>query len=141
MRFEKSLTIRKPVSEVYALYTDRKELSQWQPDFTNSRQIESYPLPKYTHQIPLGRRKMKMTETILLQHRPDRCDIQYELKGVKQIIHNTFYERVPGETQWQCQTEYRFTGIMKIISFFMRGNFRTQTDMMMQNFKGYAESR
>lgn len=141
MRFEKSLTIRKPVSEVYALYTDRQELSQWQPDFTNSRQIESYPLPKYTHQIPLGRRKMKMTETILVQHRPDRCDLQYVLKGVTQTVCNTFSAIEPGVTQWHCLTEYRFTGIMRIISIFMRGNFRTQTEMMMQNFKGFAESR
>ncbi len=141
MRFEKSLTIRKSISEVYALYTDRKQMSKWQPDLTNSRQVESYPLPKYTHQISLGRRKLKMTETTLHQHRPDRFDIQYKLKGVTQTVKNRFSESGPGETLWNCMTEYQFSGIMKFISVFMKGNFRSQTEITMDNFRRFAESR
>lgn len=141
MKYQLSIIIEKPLKEVTKLYTNRALLPQWQPDLLDSKQIENYPNPKFSHQLALGRRKIVMTETILRSKLPDHYDANYKLKGISNTAYNSFNEVHDGVTRWVCNTEYTFSGIMKIISIFMKGGLKKQSEMIMINFKRFAESQ
>jgi hypothetical protein len=141
MKFKFTITIQKPIKEVTHLFANRAMLSQWQPDLLNSQQIENYPFPKYTHQLALGRRKILLTESILRNELPAHFDTNFKLKGMSNKVCNSFKAIGTDTTQWDCTSEYTFRGIMKLISFFMKENLKKQSELLMSNFKRFAESR
>ena len=140
-RYQLSIQIDKPLKEVIKLYANRTLLSKWQPDLLDSKQIENYPNLKYTHQLALGRRKIVLTETILRNDLPMHYDVNFELKGISNTAHNSFEEVSAAVTRWTCNTAYQFHGIMKLLSFFMQGSLKKQSEMIMINFKHFAESQ
>lgn len=141
MKYQLSITINKPIREVTRLFANRPLLPQWQPDLLNSRQIENYPFPKYVHQLALGRRKIQMTELILRNDLPNHYEVQFILKGITSHVNHSFDEINSSSTRWHCHTQYRFRGLMKFISIFTKGSLKKQSEIMMRNFKGFAESR
>ncbi len=141
MKYKLSITIQKPIKEVVKLYANRGLLSQWQPGLMNSKQIENYPHPKYTHQLALGRRKIILTESILRNDLPEHYDIHFELKGLNSHVYNSFEETSAQTTRWHCETTYHFKGLMKIISLFNKSSLKKQSEMIMVNFKRFVESR
>ncbi len=141
MKYTLTITIQKPIKEVIKLYTNRGMLKQWQPELLNSKQIENYPHPKYTHQLALGKRKLVLTETIIRHELPEHFDVSFELKNVASKNYNSFTTITPHSTQWICHTEYKFKGIMNLVSFFMKAGLKKQSEMIMSNFKRFAESR
>jgi len=139
LRFQLETEIQKPLDQVITLFTDRSLLTEWQPGLLSSEQVESFPHPKYILRFNFGRRKMEMTETILRNELPAHFDGTYEMKGVVNLIHNSFEAKGPGITKWTCTTEFRFSGLMKVVSIFMKDGFRQQSEVIMKNFKRYAE--
>ena len=65
----------------------------------------------------------------------------YEMKGVFNRNINTFQSSGPHKTRWTCESEFRFTGLMKLIAFFMRSGFREQSRVIMANFKKFVENK
>jgi len=141
LRFHLETEIQKPLNQVIMLFNDRNLLARWQPGLLSSEQVESFPHPKYILRFNFGRRKMEMTETILRNELPAHFEGTYEMKGVVNHIHNSFEAKSPGVTKWTCMTEFRFSGLMKIISIFMKDGFRQQSQVIMRNFKRFAESK
>ena len=45
----------------------------------------------------------------------------------------------PDKTRWVMETEFKFSGMMRVMALFMRGAFPKQTRKMMDNFKQFAE--
>ncbi len=140
IRYQLTIEISKPLKEVTDLYANRSLIHKWQPDLLDSQQVESYPYAKFTHQLALGRRKIKLVETIIRNELPVHFDYTNELKGVSQSIFNSFEAVGPNATRWVCDTEYRFKGLMHIVSLFMKGNLKQQTGLLMHNFKHFAEN-
>ena len=141
MRYQLSITIHKPIKVVTRLFVNRALLSQWQPDLLNSQQIENYPFSKYTHQLAIGRRKILITESIVRHDLPDHYDLKFKLKGITNHTYYSFEEISPDITRMNCRTEYSFSGIMKLISIFMKGSLKKQSEILISNFKQFAESR
>lgn len=139
VRFHLETEINKPLEEVTRLFSNRDLLPKWQPGLLSSEQIESYPFPKYKLLLSFGRRKMVMMETITRNELPLRLEGTYEMKGVFNRNINTFEPAGPRKTRWVCESEFRFSGLMKVIAFFMRDGFREQSRVIMTNFKKYAE--
>ena len=140
LRFQLETEIHKPLDHVIKLFTNRALLHKWQPGLLSSEQMESYPYPRYKLKFNFGRRKMEMTETILRNELPAHFEGTYEMKGVFNRINNSFEAKGPGTTKWTCITEFRFSGLMKIISIFMKDGFRQQSTVIMNNFKNFAEN-
>ncbi len=90
--------------------------------------------------LAFGRRKMVMTETIIRNELPGYFEGTYEMKGVYNRICNTFESPAPGTTRWICANEFRFSGLMRLIAAFMKGSFKKQSEMIMGNFKRFAEA-
>lgn len=141
VRFHLETEINKPLEEVTRLFSNRDLLPKWQPGLLSSEQIESYPYPKYKLMLSFGRRKMVMMETIVRNELPALFEGTYEMKGVFNKNINTFTSAGPQKTRWVCESEFRFTGLMKLIAFFMRSGFREQSRVIMANFKRFAEKQ
>lgn len=139
VRFHLETEINKPLEEVTRLFGNRDLLSKWQPGLLSSEQIESYPYPKYKLLLSFGRRKMVMMETITRNELPVHFEGTYEMKGVFNRNINTFEQAGVQKTRWVCESEFRFSGLMKFIAFFMRDGFREQSRVIMANFKKFAE--
>jgi len=139
LRFRLETEIQKPLDQVIKLFSDRNLLTKWQPGLISSEQVENFPHKKYILRFNFGRRKMEMTETILRNELPAHFEGTYVMKGVVNRIHNSFEAKSPGITEWTCITEFRFSGLMKVISLFMKDGFKQQSEVIMKNFKSFAE--
>jgi hypothetical protein len=82
-----------------------------------------------------------MIETIVRRDLPDNFTGTYDAQGVHNIIENHFYTDGPESTRWVMDTEFQFSGFMRIASKFMGGVFRKQSMEFMQNFKDFAEAQ
>ena len=134
------IEISKPLDQVIKLFSNRDHLPKWQHGL-----LSEEPLPlldgqrSYKLTFQLGRRKMKMTETIIRDALPAHYDIQYKMKGVKHSIQNSFSAVNDNKTKWISEVEYRFTGLMNLIARFMKSGFEQQSRALMYSFKTFAE--
>ncbi len=136
------IEINKPLGNVTELYGNRDFLSKWQRGLLSSEQVESKDgLLKYNLTFDLGRRKMKITETIIRNKLPEHFDELFEMKGVHHSVKNSFYSSGMQSTRWICEVEFQFSGLKNLIARFMRSGFERQTLMLMHNFKAFAEKR
>ena len=71
---------------------------------------------------------------------PDEFSATYEAKGVYNEISNFFHETGENQTRWVMNSEFKFSGLMRLMGIFMRGAFPKQTLKSMQSFKNFAES-
>lgn len=139
--FKLSVDIQQPMDTVIRLYTDRQLFPRWHPGLISDELITGKSGEKQYKMIyGKGRKKLIMTETILRKELPDHYDVRYEMKGVVNTIQNSFSSSSPGVTQWNAEIEYSFKGLKNLIATYMRSNFEKQSVIIMNNFKGYAES-
>ena len=135
------MVIHKPVGYVVDLYIDRNQLSKWQRGLLSSEPIpEKEGYKKYKLTFQLGKRKMFITETILRQDLPQYYDVQYKMKGAQHVVKNSFVAENSSSTKWIYDVEFTFKGLMNLIARFMKSDFDKQSRILMDNFKGFAES-
>ena len=140
LTYRQEIVINKPIDEVIRVFSNRDKIALWQPGLLSSELVESHPYPKYKLLFQFGRRKMEMTETILRDELPLHFDGTYKMKGVFNSVRNTFEKAGPSSTRWVSDVEFKFTGLMRIIAFFMKDDFRKQSEIIMSNFKRFVES-
>ena len=139
--FRHETEIRKPVNDVYALYTDRNRFQDWQPGFVEEEVSASKNGQKqYRLRYRIGNRTMWMNESVIRNSFP-HYDSDYSLKGVFNPVRNTFQATPEGFTKWTVESKFRFKGLMKLIAPFMRSGFEKQNRIIMSNFKRYAENK
>jgi len=128
------------MDEVIRLFSSRDLLFKWQKGLISSEPV-STPEGKqqYLLSFKLGRRKMKMTETILKNKLPEQYDVHYALKGAQHTSQNKFFSTNANQTKWISEVEYSFTGLMNILARFMKEEFEKQSWWYMQSFKAFAE--
>lgn len=139
LTYRHEIVINKPLEEVIRVFSNRATIPLWQPGLLSSDPVENQPYPTYKLLFQFGRRKMEMTETILRNELPTHFDGTYKMKGVLNTIRNSFEKNGPTSTRWVSDVEFRFTGLMKIIAFFMKDDFKKQSEIIMLNFKKYVE--
>ena len=64
----------------------------------------------------------------------------YEAKGVWNEMKNYFYKVDKNTTKWVSENEFRCSGFMKIIAFFMPGSFKKETMKYLEYFKEFTEN-
>lgn len=139
LTYRLEIVIDKPLDEVITAFRNREIIPLWQPGLLSSELIESHPHPTYKLMFQFGRRKMQMTETIIRDALPAHFDGTYKMKGVFNTIRNSFSKEGHSSTRWVSEVEFRFSGLMKVIAFFMKDDFRKQSMMLMANFKKFVE--
>jgi hypothetical protein len=144
MEYTCELTIHKPRERVTELFDSPDNLSKWQPTLQSFEPISGEPgQPGAKSRLVYDEngRKVELIETITTRNLPDEFTGTYDAKGVHNVVINRFYEDRPDKTRWIVETEFKFSGLMSIVSQFMRGSFRKQPLKLMENFKAYAESQ
>lgn len=139
LTYRHEIVINKPLDEVIRVFSNRETIALWQPGLLSSELLKSQPYPTYKLLFQFGRRKMEMTETILRNELPAHFDGTYKMKGVFNTIRNSFEKEGPSSTRWVSDVEFRFSGLMKIIAFFMKDDFKKQSEIIMSNFKKFVE--
>lgn len=144
MKYTCELIVNLPRARMIALFDNPDNMRKWQPglvSFTHISGEAGQPGAKSKLLYDMNGRKVEMVETILSRNLPDEFSGSYEAKGVYNLVENHFYEDSPERTRWVMETEFRFSGFMKVIAFFMGGAFRKQSLEFMHNFKKFAESQ
>jgi hypothetical protein len=109
--------INKPMKKVFELFTDRSLFPKWQPGLLKDERVEHKDGKngfKLTYQM--GKRKIILKESILFV-----CSLP------------------DGRTKWEMETEFRFSGLRRLIATYLRKGFEAQSTIIMKNFKGFAE--
>ena len=143
MKYQCEVVINRPRAEVVAKFDSRKNLHKWQPTLKNAEPISGdQGKPGATMKLVYGGRgkDMSMIETIDSNQLPDSFAATYTARGVVNPCQNTFIELGDSTTKWIMDTDFKLSGLMAIMSVFMRKSFPRQTQSMMENFKTWVES-
>jgi hypothetical protein len=143
MKYKTELIIDLPRDRVIDLFDSSENLPKWQPGLQSFEHIDGdpgQPGAKSRLLYDMGNRKVEMIETVEKRNLPDEFSGTYEADGVWNWVSNRFYEEGQDKTRWEIETEFKFSGLMRILSFFMRGSFPKQTLETMEHFKRFAES-
>ncbi|WP_255566933.1 hypothetical protein [Flavobacterium litorale] len=89
----------------------------------------------------MGKREMKMTETILKNNLPQEYRAVYETKGVYNTIRNSFVPESETSTRYIAENTFKFEGFMKFIGFTMPGAFKKQSMKYLTSFKNFVEKQ
>lgn len=142
MKYSVHIDIRKPLEEVYALFTDPQNYPEWMDGFIRIEPLEGTPgEPGSTARFIFrsGSRTMSMTETILSVNAPHSVTVRFNANGVDNVV-TTRLERVADDiTRCHNDQEFRFRGLMALLSRLMPGAFRKQSMKYLEAFKAFAE--
>ncbi len=142
MRYQTEIIINLPRQRVVELFDSFENLKQWQEGLVSYEHISGAagtPGAKTRLHYDMGRRQLKMIETITVRSLPDEFSGIYEAPGVHNIVKNYFHDE-GAATRWVLDTEFKFSGLMKLTSLLMGGAFRKQTRKGMEAFKRFAEN-
>ncbi len=143
MRYTVEITINLPRARVIELFDSFENLKKWQEGLQEIEHLSGepgQPGAKTRLLYDMGRRRVEMVETIISRDLPAEFSGTYDAQGVHNIVRNSFIDQ-GDSTRWLMDTEFQFSGFMRIMAFFMRrGSFEKQTRQSMQAFKDFAES-
>ena len=88
----------------------------------------------------MEKREIEMIETILKVVPPKKLNCTYEAPGVFNTQKNHFEKVAENKTRWIADSEFKFSGFMKIIGLLKPGAFKKQSQQYMNDFKDFAES-
>lgn len=142
MKYTVDITIDLPREKFIELFDDFENLKHWQEGLQSIEHLSGTPgepgaKTKLVYQM--GKRQIEMVETITERNMPEAFHGIYDAKGVHNIMRNYFTEK-DGKTHWVQESEFQFSGFMKLIGFFMKGAFPKQSLKYMQDFKNWAEN-
>jgi carbon monoxide dehydrogenase subunit G len=143
MKYSNEIEINQPIQRVKELFENPANMSKWQPGFISMEPLSGTPGQagaKSKLKYKMGKRDVEMIETITLNNLPYEFHGTYEAKGMHNEQKNFFTETAPGKTKWRSETEFKFSGIMKLIGWLMPGMFRKQLQKYLDMFKAFAES-
>lgn len=144
MKYTVDVIINLPIGRVHQLFDNPENMCQWQPTLQKFELLCGEPNTKGTKSrllYKMGRRNLEMIETITKNDLPKELVATYETKGVFNIVSNKFTVVNESQTKWVSENEFRFTGLMKFMSFFMKKSFPRETRKFMNHFKMFAESK
>lgn len=143
MKYQNQITILAPRIEVIEKLDNPENMKYWQKGLIKYELLGGDPGREGAQMrlhYKMGKREMEMTETIVKYQFPDRFDATYETKGVWNLVSNTFSENGDGHTVWLADCEFKFSGFMKVMSWFMPTSmFKKQSMQYLEDFKAFVE--
>jgi len=143
VKYACEVVIDLPRERVIELFDDPDNLAKWQPGLKSFEPLSGEPgRPGAKSRLLFDEkgRKIEMIETVTVRDLPDEFSGTYEAKGVMNWVTNHFVAISPKKTRWVVETEFQFSGLMRLMAPFMRGAFPKQTQQLMQSFKDFAEA-
>jgi hypothetical protein len=142
MKHSNEIIINLPRKKVLELFDSTENLYKWQKSLKNFEHLsgvsgEVGAKSKLTYKE--GKRDFVLIETITVKNLPDEFSGTYETKDIYNEIKNYFIEIDENTTKWVSESEFTFSGFMKIISFLMAGSFKKESMKYLKYFKEFAE--
>ena len=142
MQYSTEIKIDLPRERVIELFDSWENIFKWQEglkscDLISGEEGKAGAKTKLVYDMK-GRRT-EMVETIVKREFPDEFTATYDAKGVHNLVENHFYEEGPDKTRWTMENDFNFSGLMKLMGFFMGGQFPKETLKGMNNFNEFAE--
>ncbi|TQM09297.1 SRPBCC family protein [Pseudonocardia kunmingensis] len=153
MKYTVSIEIALPRERVVQLLADSAQLPKWLRGLVLHEPLNGMHGQVGTESrvvMQMGQRKMELTETITRREPADLHAIPRDgvvhfereivAKGMWSAARERLTEAGPETTHWESENEYRFNSLpMRLVVPFMRGAFRKQSRVHMQDFKAFAE--
>jgi len=143
MKFKLELTINKPRSEVWQVFTAPENMSKWQPTLTKTEllsgtQGQPGAVSKLTFEE--SGREFSLIEKVTVRDEPNQFDLIYENEFTDNPMHNIFHEQNGSVSLWVVEAEFKFkTIMMKLLGPFLKRNFIRRTQKDMDRFKEFVE--
>lgn len=144
VKYESEIMINLPRARVVELFDDPANLPKWQKGLQRFEPISGtpgQPGAKSKLVFDMNGRTLEMTETVLTRNLPHEFSASYEASGVLNVGKNFFHEAGPNQTRYVSEQEFQFSGMMKLVAFFMGGSFKKQSLAYLQDFKTFAEAQ
>jgi len=142
VKYQVEMMIARPRALVTETFADPDGLSAWQPTLKRTETIEGTPGATGSRRrmvYEMKGRETELVETVTNNGLPDRYESTYDAGSVFNIHKNRFISEGDA-TRWIVDTDFRFTGFMRLVGVFFRGSFPKQTRSEMANFKHYVEA-
>ncbi len=144
MKYSNEIDINLPLKRVIELFENPDNMKHWQPGLQSFEHISGArgQVGARSRLIyKMGKREIEMVETITKQNLPEVFAATYEAKGVHNMQFNKFIPVSENKTKWISETEFKFSGFMKLISFLMPGTLKKQSQKYLDDFKAFAEKQ
>jgi hypothetical protein len=141
MKYSCEIEIDKPLPRVLELFDDPDNIGKWMEGLVRFTPIEGTPgqVGAVSElEFDFKGRKMLLVETITERDLPRAFSATYDTTGSFNTVRNSFRD-LGGRTGWTCESEFRFSGLMRVIGFLMPGEFKKQSLKFMAAFKAFAE--
>lgn len=142
MKYTTQIEIYLPREKVIEIFGDSSNMIKWMPGLKHVELINGEINKQGAESklsFDINGRKTEMLEKIIENNLPNYIKLNYDAKGVHNIVISRFYDE--GQfTKWEMQNEFHFSGFMKVLGFFMRSTFPKQTLKNMYHFKKFAEN-
>ena len=142
MKYSNEVIINLPVSRVVELFDNPDNLKHWMPGLVSFEHLSGnpgQPGAKSKLKYKMGKRELEMIETVTTRNLPEEFSGTYEAKGMYNIVKNHFIPLENNQTRYVSESEFKFSGIMKIIGPFMPGVFKKQSKKYLDLFRDFAE--
>ena len=142
MKYSCELVVKVPRERMLELFDSRDNQFEWQEglvSFDHSSGEPGQVGAKSDLVYKMGKREIRMVETITERDLPDKFSGTYEADGIWNLVENTFTEH--GEdTHWRVDTEFECKGFfLNLMARFAPSMFKKQTMKFMKDFAAFAE--
>ena len=144
MNYINQIDINLPRARVVELFDNTENLKEWMPGLVLFETFEGQPGKpgaKSRMEFQMGKRKIKMIETIVSNNLPDEMEGYYEMNGVKNNIKASFVEIEPNKTMYISESTFKLSGVMWLIGPLMKKTFMKTSQDYLERFKLFAEGR
>ena len=139
--FTLTTEVHAPMQTVTRLFEDRSRLTEWQHGFISDEKMkDGKEGTQYKLVYKAGNRNITLIETIIHHELPERYDVMYRMKGMKNFVQNHFTSRGDSVTMWESKHTFSFRWLMMLVGPRMRKELEQQSKMLMNHFKVFVES-
>lgn len=142
MKYTTEIYIDLSLTKVISLFENPDLLKHWQRGLKSNKLIKGVNGEigaKRKLKINLEGRQITMFETIIDKKLPDYWHGKYTGNGFTSTQKNYFKSVSHEETHWKSFSEFKFSGFMRIVSKIVPHIFKKRSELIMQDFKAFAE--
>jgi hypothetical protein len=142
MKYNTQITIDLPRERVIELFENASLLPDWQRGLQKTKLLSGKSGEVGSRRklkIRLEGQTITMFETITDKNLPHFWHGTYTGMGFVSSQKNYFEAISPEKTRWNCESKFTFSGFMQIISKLLPGIFKNRSELVMKDFKAFAE--
>ena len=144
MKYFNEIIIDLPVNRVIELFDNPENLKYWQQGLKSFHHLSGepgHPGARSLLKYEIDGKEIEMIETIIVRNLPKEFTGSYEAADFFNIVKNHFLPHDQNKTIFRAENEFRFRGMMRVLSLFIPGAFRRQSLKFMNDFKNFAEAK